>query len=129
VITLKLSRRALLAVTALALVATSGVSAASPFRVSTGLHKFRVMEAMSYEIGSKRAVGYFQKADGKCQLVLMIAEAVDPDVAKPGSAARLSLAMMPGQSASLASEEGQSMVVTCGANAESMEVGRAAARS
>jgi hypothetical protein len=129
VITPELTRRALLAVTALGLVATASVSAATPFRVSTGMHKFRVMEAMSYEIGSKRAIGYFQKADGKCQLVLMIAEAVDPDVAKPGSAARLSLAMTPGQSASLASEEGQSMVVTCGADAESMEVGRAAARS
>jgi hypothetical protein len=129
VITPKLTRRALIAVTSLGLIAAAGVSAASPFRVSNGLHKFRVMEAMSYEIGSKRAVGYFQKSDGKCQLVLMIAEAVDPDVAKPGSAARLSLAMMPGQSASLASEEGQSMVVTCGADAESMEVGRAAARS
>jgi hypothetical protein len=129
VTTSKLSRRVLLAVTSLALVAAAGISAATPFRVSSGLHKFRAMEAMSYELGSKRAVGYFQKSAGKCQLVLMIAELVDPDVAKPGSAARLSLAMAPGQSATLASEEGQGMVVTCGADAETMQVERAAARS
>jgi hypothetical protein len=129
VTTATLSRRVLFAVTSLGLIAAAGVSVASPFRVSSGLHKFRAMEAMSYELGSKRAIGYFQTSAGKCQLVMMIAEAVDPDVAKPGSAARLSLAMMPGQSASLASEEGQSMIVTCGADAESMEVSRGAARS
>jgi hypothetical protein len=39
----------------------------------------------------------------------MIAETVDPDQARPSSAARLSLAMLPGQSAALASEEGTSM--------------------
>jgi hypothetical protein len=39
----------------------------------------------------------------------MIAEAVDPDEAQPLSAARLSLPMQPGESITLASEEGQSI--------------------
>jgi hypothetical protein len=47
--------------------------------------------------------------------VRLDAETVDPDQARPSSAARLSLAMLPGQSAALASEEGTSMQLTCGA--------------
>lgn len=122
----RLSHRALIATAGLAVLL--GADAASAFRASGGLATFRAMEAMSYRLGSKRAIGYFQAVAGKCHLTLMIAEAVDPDVATPGSAARLRFAIAPGESASVASEEGQ-MVVTCGPGAESMDVQRAAARS
>jgi hypothetical protein len=123
-----LPRRFLFAFTTVGLVAAAGFASASPMRVSSGLDKFRPMQAMSYELGSKRAIGYFQTVSGKCQLTLMIAEAVDPDVAQPTSAARVSLAMLPGQSTALASEEG-AMTLTCGTDAEVLEVQRAAARS
>ncbi len=86
----------------------------------------RPIQAMSYDLGSKRAVGYFRSVEGKCQLTLMIAETVDPDQARPASAARVKLALAPGQSAGLDSEEGASMVLTCGAQAATMEVKRAA---
>jgi hypothetical protein len=91
---------------------------------------FRPIEGISYELGSKRAVGYFEPRNGKrlvtfkCLVTLMIAEKVDPDQARPSSAARLSLAMLPGQSAALASEEGTSMEITCGAGAETVAVKR-----
>jgi hypothetical protein len=85
---------------------------------------FRATEAMSYVIGSKRAIGYFQSAAGKCQVTLMIAEAVDPDVGQAPSAARMSLSMMPGESFALGSVEGESMVATCGAGGETLEVKR-----
>ena len=84
--------------------------------------------AISYVIGSKRAVGYFQPIDGKCDMTLMIAEATDPNVALAPSAARLSLSMEPGQSAGLGTEEGESMVLTCGAGAATMLVRRLSAR-
>ena len=122
--TSKLSRRVLLAVTSFALVAAAGVSAATPFRVSSGLHKFRALEAMSYELGSKRAIGYFVSQSGQCQVTLMIAEAVDPDEGRALSAARISVSMVPGQSATLDSEEGSSMVLTCGSGGETMKVMR-----
>ena len=82
----------------------------------------RSAQAISYELGSKLAVGYFVTQDGMCRLTLMIAEAVDPEVAPPTTAARPSLAILPGQSAALASEEGDSMMLTCGGGAETMIV-------
>jgi hypothetical protein len=85
---------------------------------------FRATQAMSYELGSKRAIGYFVSRNGQCQVTLMIAETIDPEAARPTSAARLSVAMLPGQSATLDSEEGASMVLTCGRDAETMKVVR-----
>ena len=82
---------------------------------SSGAATTRPIERISYELGSKRAVGYFEPRDGKCQVTLMIAEAVDPDKASPLSAARLSFPIGQGESAVLASEEGRSIKLTCGA--------------
>src|SRR5882762_8055837 len=85
---------------------------------------FRATEGMIHVIGSKRAIGYFQTVAGKCQLTMMIAEAIDPDIAQPPSAARMSLGMMPGQSVVLGSAEGETMVATCGAGGETIEIKR-----
>ena len=88
---------------------------------------FGVMESMSYVLGSKRAIGYFLHANGRCQVTLMIAEAVDPTIATAPSAAKLSLAMIPGQKADLLTEEGESIALTCGAGAQTVEVTRVTA--
>jgi hypothetical protein len=85
---------------------------------------FHATEAMSYVIGSTRAIGYFQSVSGKCQLTLMIAEATDPDVAMPPSAARMSLALIPGQSLALGSAEGETLTATCGTGGETIEIKR-----
>jgi hypothetical protein len=85
---------------------------------------YRATEAISYTLGSTRAIGYFEAVDGQCELTLMIAEAVDPDRAAPRAAARLRFAMHPRQVAALASEEGPEMVLVCGANAATVEVTR-----
>jgi hypothetical protein len=111
---------------ALACVTTTvAVDAADAHRNRTDT--FRSAQAISYQLGSKRAVGYFVRVDGACQVTLMIAEAIDPELAQPTSAARLSLAMMPGQKAALASEEGESLELTCGSGAETVLVTRASA--
>jgi len=89
-----------------------------------GIQTYRATQAISHVMGSKRAVGYFQSVAGKCQLTLMIAEAVDPDVAQPPSAARMILAMLPGQSVALGSAEGELITATCGADANTLEVTR-----
>jgi hypothetical protein len=90
----------------------------------TSADTYRSTQAITYELGSKRAIGYFISQNGQCQVTLMIAELVDPEVARPTSAARLSVAMMPGQSATVDSEEGAAMVLTCGSRAETMNVTR-----
>ena len=104
------------------ILAVSAAGMASAHLAGPGV--FRATEAMTYVIGSKRAVGYFQSVSGKCQLTLMIAEAVDPDVAQPPSAARMSIGMLPGQSVALGSAEGETMTATCGTDGETMEIKR-----
>jgi hypothetical protein len=94
---------------------------------AAGYDTYRQIDAISYVFGSKRAVGYFRGDAGKCQLTMMLAEAVDPEVATPTSAARLNLAMLPGQVADFMSVEGESMTLTCGPNADTVKVKRASA--
>ena len=111
---------ALLAAGSIFCVAATGMASAH----LSGPGVFHATEAMSYVIGSKRAVGYFQSVSGKCQLTLMIAEATDPDVAMPPSAARMSLALIPGQSLALGSAEGETITATCGTGGETIEIKR-----
>jgi hypothetical protein len=90
----------------------------------SGPQTFKPTEGMTYQLGSKRAIGYFVNNDGNCQVTLMIAEAVDPDLAQPPSAARMSVGMLPGQSIALGSAEGESMIATCGTGGETLEIRR-----
>jgi hypothetical protein len=111
--------RSLVALTLGCLTTTLTVDVAGAHRAISS-ETYRSAQAISYQLGSKRAIGYFVRVDGACQVTMMIAETVDPDVAQPTSAARLSLSMMPGQSAALASEEGESLQLTCGSGAETV---------
>ena len=104
------------------IIAAIGAGVASA-RMS-GPEVFRATQAMSYVVGSKKAIGYFQSVSGQCQLTLMITEATDPDVGHAPSAARLSVGMVPGQTVSLGSAEGESIVATCGAGGETLEIKR-----
>jgi hypothetical protein len=104
------------------ILATLGSGVASA-RMS-GPQTFKPAEGMIYQLGSKRAIGYFLTNDGSCQVTLMIAEAVDPDLVQPPSAARMSFGMLPGQTLALGSAEGESMVATCGSGGETLEITR-----
>lgn len=110
-------------------VAVLGTGIATARVEPTDVATYRPAEAIHYVLGSKRAVGYFVGQKGECRVTLMIAEAVDPDAATPTSAARLRLAMLPGQSASFGSADGGDVMLTCGARAETIEAKRASARS
>lgn len=88
---------------------------------------FEPIEGISYVLGSKRTIGYFQAAEGQCRMTLMIAETVDPDVAMPTSAARISFSLTPGQGAKVESVEGETMVLTCSAGARTVQVTRGSA--
>ena len=89
---------------------------------AAGGKTFGPIEAISYQLGSKRVVGYFDSRNGKCQIILMIAEVIDPEQARPASAARLLFPIWPGESAALASEEGPSMELTCGPGAQTVVI-------
>ena len=86
--------------------------------------QYRPVQSISYHLGSKHAIGTFTRENGTCQVTMMVAEAVDPEVATPTSAARLRLSLQPGQAAGLDSEEGDSIDMTCGEAAETLIVRR-----
>lgn len=102
------------------IVAATGMASA---RMS-GPQTFKPIEGMIYELGSKRAIGYFVNNAGNCRVTLMIAETVDPDMATPPSAARIRVGLAPGQSVALGSAEGESLTATCGAGGETIEINR-----
>ncbi|MGH6927725.1 MAG: hypothetical protein ACREEV_05365 [Dongiaceae bacterium] len=83
---------------------------------------YKPMQSISHDLGSKSAIGYFLREAGECQIVLMIAENTDPEAGPMPSAARLRLALQPGQAAGLDSEEGRSIDLTCGAGAATLTV-------
>jgi hypothetical protein len=116
------ARRVLLA-SALVL-ALAGSAAA---RMS-GPQTFKPAEGMIQDLGSKRAIGFFLNVGGTCQMTLMIAGPVAADGA-PASSASMSFDMIPGQSVALGSAEGETLVATCGARAETVEIKRSAVRS
>jgi hypothetical protein len=84
--------------------------------------EYKEVQSISYEFGSKSLSGYFVQEDNACQVMLMIAEKGDPEMALPPSPTRVRLALNPGQIAGLDSEEGRSLNVTCGADAATLIV-------
>jgi hypothetical protein len=82
-----------------------------------GQARYRPIQSISYEFGSKRMSGYFVAQDAACLVTLMISETGDPELEQPLSAARVRLQLHPGQMAGLDSEEGRSLNFTCGDNA------------
>ena len=87
-------RTSLFAVIAIALAGAAGAeerSSRTQGAQDLATRTFEPIQSISYLLGSKRAIGYFEDSEGQCRVTLMIAEAVDPDVAMPTSAARLRL--------------------------------------
>jgi len=113
-------------------VAFSGLLIASVAGVATvassastalpGQTTYLPMQAISHDLGSKAAIGYFVQDAGACEVVMMIGEKNDAETASTTSAARLRLALLPGQRAGVDSEEGRSIDLTCGAGASTLIV-------
>jgi hypothetical protein len=118
------SRLAACALIAGFVVAAAPAAEAGP---DAGARSFGVTQAISYSFGSKRAVGYFAAQDGACALTMFLAEAEDGHVAP--SATRLTFVVKPGDSAQLASAEGQGLEVKCTPGAGSVEVRQTALRA
>ena len=115
----------------LALAASVVLSMAATFAAASKIspegpadQQYRPVQSISYPLGSKQAIGYFTRESGSCQVTMVVAEIVDPEVATPTSAARLRLSLRPGQAAGLDSEEGDAIDMTCGEAAETLIVSR-----
>jgi len=103
-------------------VAVAATVAANASKDTLGEKTYAPMQSISYVVGSKSAIGYFVQEQDTCRVVMMVAENVDPAVATPPSAARLRLALQPGQAVGLDSDEGRSIDMTCGSGAATLTV-------
>lgn len=108
-----------LLIASLAAVATVASNASTALPAET---TYVPMQAISHDLGSKAAIGYFVREGGACQVIMMIGDKADAESALMSSAARLRLALLPGQRAGLDSEEGRSIDLTCGEAADTLIV-------
>jgi hypothetical protein len=83
------------------------------------------MHGASFDIGSKRAVGYFLSKEGTCKLILTLAAEPnwDSDVTT-FQATRYEAAIPAGKATRYNSDEGPAFEFACQLNAESMSVTR-----
>ena len=84
--------------------------------------KYRPIDSIQYDFGSKSTSGYFVAQAKKCVVMLMVYEKRDPDAASSGTATRVRLVLNPGETAGLDSEEGRSLNFTCGEEATALIV-------
>jgi hypothetical protein len=84
--------------------------------------RYRPIDSIRYDFGSKSANGYFVEQAKKCVVMLMVYEKLAPDAASSVTATRVRLVLNPGQTAGLDSEEGRSLNFTCGEGAMALLV-------
>jgi hypothetical protein len=84
--------------------------------------RYRPIDSIRYDFGSKAASGYFVEQAKKCVVTLMVYEKPDPDAASSNTATRVRLVLNPGETAGLDSEEGRSLNFTCGEGAAALVV-------
>lgn len=75
--------------------------------------RYRPIQSITQEFGTKFMNGYFEQEAGACVVTLMLTEQSDPEEMQPGSPTRLRLVLAPGQVAGLDSEEGRSLNFAC----------------
>jgi hypothetical protein len=84
--------------------------------------RYRPIDSIRYDFGSKSTSGYFVEQVKKCIVMLMVYEKPDPDAASTSTATRVRLVLNPGETAGLDSEEGRSLNFTCGEGATALVV-------
>jgi len=108
---------------AASVVALGFASPAGASGAQTICKTYQPIEAMTLDLGSKSALAFFVSAGGGCSVVLMISEKFDPKrLTTAPSASRVRLALAPGESAIMDSDEGGSLVIQCGRDAAAMNV-------
>jgi hypothetical protein len=98
----------------------ASASAANAGATDINSRVYRPIEGLSYNFGSKLAVGYFLQKDGTCALNLFLAENTGDDTGP--SAARLQFKVAPAESIKINSVEGQALEIKCGDGGATLEV-------
>jgi len=84
--------------------------------------RYGVLQNFSHEFGSKFASGYFVREVDRCLITFKIAIKGAMDSQSVETVAHIRFDLNPGQVLGLDSEEGQSLNLTCGANAAALTV-------
>jgi hypothetical protein len=102
--------------------ATSVALATATTPQADGRAQYAPIQSISYVFGSKSVNGYFVREAGACAVTLMISEKSDPDHLLPTTPTRVRLVLNPGQGAGFDSEEGRSLDIMCGPDAQALLV-------
>jgi hypothetical protein len=78
-------------------------------------------KGVSFDVGSKRAVGYFLNDNGTCKVTLVLAETAREGMVLPPAGTQVKVAVAPGKSARI-DADGQSIEFVCRASAATMIV-------
>jgi len=103
-------------------IAGLGLSGSAASAGSSDALTMKPVHGISFDVGSKRAVSYFQNDRGLCNLTLMVAEAMNGDEVPSDTAARFEIAIDAGKTTRLDTAEGKSLDFACTANAQAMSV-------
>jgi hypothetical protein len=100
-----------------ALVGLWTVASAAPAAIASDLNVpvLTPGKGVSFDFGSKRAVGYFLNERGTCKVTLMLAEAAREEGALPPTAARVNVSVAPGNSARV-DADGKALEFVCRAS-------------
>ncbi len=85
-----------------------------------GASVYKPAQAITHYFGSKHAVGYFLQSSGTCAMTIFVSE--DADGRTSPSATRMRFSLRPGEKAEFGSVETQTLEVTCGTDAATVEV-------
>jgi len=103
-------------------IAGLGLTGSAASADSSDALTMKPVHGISFDVGSKRAVSYFQNDRGLCNLTLMVAEAMNGDEVPSDTAARFEIAIDAGKTTRLDTAEGKSLDFACTANAQAMSV-------
>jgi hypothetical protein len=107
-------------VAALSAAAVVDITALSPASAASATVK--PLSGLSFDIGSKHAVSYFQRDNGSCKLVLTYAEAPDWDGVPSLTATRFETSIGEGKTVRHNVSEGEALEFVCLEGAEAMSV-------
>jgi hypothetical protein len=102
----------------LALIAAQATAQTASFEAAKVV---KPLAGLSFDVGSKRAVGYYAVQDGSCDLTLLVGDAQgEAEEAVTSIPARFSALIEAGRSARIDAGQGKRVEFLCAANAETL---------
>ena len=102
--------------------ATIAATAAFAGQSASSAKVLKPLKAVSYDIGSKRAVTYYEAAAGACKVTVLVADRYDDSSTEFPSAVRFKTLVAAGTSDRVDSIDGPSLSFACAPGANTMMV-------